>query len=177
MCLCVCGGGGGGVEGGITYWFCGCLGVIILWAVGCEMLECWWLHLQYLSFFSLPFFLWLSWWWCWCTAPRAHKPLRGIALYKSCYYNHYFLQSSGAVWKSRRPSWAPVPNKPTVSVDVKQHFIIFFLFSNGEISGRSVMESRIVHCCEEYSSEMNKNMQQMSGKALNLLNTTCHALK
>ena len=30
-------------------------------------------------------------------------------------------QSSGAVWKSRRPSWAPVPNKPTVSVDVKQH--------------------------------------------------------
>ena len=27
-------------------------------------------------------------------------------------------QSSGAVWKS----WAPVPNKPTVSVDVKQHF-------------------------------------------------------
>ena len=31
------------------------------------------------------------------------------------------LQSSGAVWKSRWPSWAPVPNKPTVSVDVKQH--------------------------------------------------------
>ena len=31
------------------------------------------------------------------------------------------LQSSGGVWKSRWPSWAPVPNKPTVSVDVKQH--------------------------------------------------------
>ena len=31
-------------------------------------------------------------------------------------------QSSGAVWKLRWPSWAPVPNKPTVSVDVKQHF-------------------------------------------------------
>ena len=30
-------------------------------------------------------------------------------------------QSSGAVWKSRWTSWAPVPNKPTVSVDVKQH--------------------------------------------------------
>ena len=30
-------------------------------------------------------------------------------------------RSSGAVWKSRWPSWAPVPNKPTVSVDVKQH--------------------------------------------------------
>ena len=30
-------------------------------------------------------------------------------------------QSSGAVWKSRWPSWAPIPNKPTVSVDVKQH--------------------------------------------------------
>ena len=31
-------------------------------------------------------------------------------------------QSSGAVWKSRWTSWAPVPNKPTVCVDVKQHF-------------------------------------------------------
>ena len=30
-------------------------------------------------------------------------------------------QSSGAVIKSRWTSWAPVPNKPTVSVDVKQH--------------------------------------------------------
>ena len=27
-------------------------------------------------------------------------------------------QSSGAVCKSRWPSWAPAPNKPTVSVDV-----------------------------------------------------------
>ena len=33
-------------------------------------------------------------------------------------------QSSGAVWKSRWTSWAPVPNEPTVSVDVKQHFTI-----------------------------------------------------
>ena len=33
------------------------------------------------------------------------------------------LQGSGAaVWKWRWPSWAPVPNKPTVFVDVKQHF-------------------------------------------------------
>ena len=30
-------------------------------------------------------------------------------------------RSSGAVWKSRWTSWAPVLNKPTVSVDVKQH--------------------------------------------------------
>ena len=30
--------------------------------------------------------------------------------------------SSGARWKSRWTSWAPVPNKLTVSVDVKQHF-------------------------------------------------------
>ena len=30
-------------------------------------------------------------------------------------------RSSGAVWKSRWPFWVPVPNKPTVSVDVKQH--------------------------------------------------------
>ena len=32
------------------------------------------------------------------------------------------VQNSGAVWNSRWPSWAPVRNKPTVSVDVKQHF-------------------------------------------------------
>ena len=31
-------------------------------------------------------------------------------------------QSSGAVSKSRWPSWVPVPNKPTVSVHVKQRF-------------------------------------------------------
>ena len=31
-------------------------------------------------------------------------------------------QSSGAAGESRWLSWAPVPNKPTVSVDVKQHF-------------------------------------------------------
>ena len=30
-------------------------------------------------------------------------------------------QNSGAVWKSRWPSWAPLPNNPTVSVDVKHH--------------------------------------------------------
>ena len=29
--------------------------------------------------------------------------------------------------KSRWPSWAPVPNKPTVSVDVKQHSTFFLL--------------------------------------------------
>ena len=31
------------------------------------------------------------------------------------------------MWKSRWPSWAPVPNKPTVSVDVKQHSAILVL--------------------------------------------------
>ena len=31
-------------------------------------------------------------------------------------------QSSGAMSKSRWTSWTPDPNKPTVSVDVKQHF-------------------------------------------------------
>ena len=40
------------------------------------------------------------------------------------YKDNTHTQSSGAVWKSRWTSWAPVPNKPTVSVDVKQHFII-----------------------------------------------------
>ena len=31
-------------------------------------------------------------------------------------------ESSGAVRKLRWTSWAPIPNKPTVCVDVKQHF-------------------------------------------------------
>ena len=35
-----------------------------------------------------------------------------------------YRQCSGAVLKWRWPSRAPVPNKPTVSVDVKQHFNI-----------------------------------------------------
>ena len=38
------------------------------------------------------------------------------------HHHHGYKQSSGAVWKSRWTSWATVPNKYTVSVDVKQHF-------------------------------------------------------
>ena len=34
------------------------------------------------------------------------------------------------MWNSRWPSWAPVPNKPRVSVDVKQHFSLIF-YVNG----------------------------------------------
>ena len=46
---------------------------------------------------------------------RVHRVQRSATYdFKSC-------QSSGAVWKSRWPSWVPVPNKPTVSVDVKRH--------------------------------------------------------
>ena len=49
-----------------------------------------------------------------------------------CYNLYHFCSTGrgwgggmkGAVWESRWQSWAPVPNKPTVSVDVKQHFII-----------------------------------------------------
>ena len=41
-------------------------------------------------------------------------------------YFSFFLLSfsragSGAVWKTSWPSWVPVPNKPMVYVDVKQH--------------------------------------------------------
>ena len=43
---------------------------------------------------------------------------------KSQFKQSWSTQSSGAVWKSRWLSWAPVPNKPMVSVDVKQHFNI-----------------------------------------------------
>ena len=47
--------------------------------------------------------------------------LYGRKKWKQCQPFFGFGQSSGAMWKSRWPSWAPVPNKPTVSVDVKQH--------------------------------------------------------
>ena len=39
-------------------------------------------------------------------------------------------QSSGAVWKSRWTSWAPVPNKPTVSVDVNQPSTVWVLLAS-----------------------------------------------
>ena len=53
----------------------------------------------------------------WCFMPSQLLQLRlGDGSHKPC------SQSSGGVWKSRWTSWAPVPNKPTVSVDVKQHF-------------------------------------------------------
>ena len=51
-----------------------------------------------------------------CTIPSAHKQYAVIL--------HYLSQSSGDVWKARWPSWAPVPNKPTVSVEVKQRSAI-----------------------------------------------------
>ena len=34
----------------------------------------------------------------------------------------YIFPSSGAVQKLRWTSWAPIPDKPMVSVDVEQHF-------------------------------------------------------
>ena len=46
---------------------------------------------------------------------------RRTALYKSDKQAQILTQRSGAVWKSRWTSWAPVTNKPTVSVDVRQH--------------------------------------------------------
>ena len=50
--------------------------------------------------------------------------LKACRLWRNSPLSHTSIhpQSSGAVWKSRWPSWAPIPNKPTVSVDVKQHF-------------------------------------------------------
>ena len=45
----------------------------------------------------------------------------------------FLFQSSGAVCKSRWPSWAPVPNKPTVSVDVKQHSTKIYFYRAQEL--------------------------------------------
>ena len=42
-------------------------------------------------------------------------------------------QSSGAVWKSRWLSWAPIPNKPAVSVDtstLQQHVLYHYYMEN-----------------------------------------------
>ena len=54
--------------------------------------------------------------------------------------------SSGAVWKSRWPSWALVPNKPTVSVDVKQHFnqSCFRSFTSKKSGGKTKKQK---NCC------------------------------
>ena len=46
---------------------------------------------------------------------------RLVSTYRLRYVRSH-QQSSETVWKSKWPSWAPVPNKPTVSLDVKQHF-------------------------------------------------------
>ena len=73
------------------------------------------------------------------------------------------LQSSGAVRKSRRPSWAPIPNKPTVSVDVKQHFNNEHSKVPGKIKRREVeldlevgpeeiMSSEVDLGCESWTS-------------------------
>ena len=52
---------------------------------------------------------------------RWGERLRDGVEYIRLFRAHRHHQNSGAVRKSRWPSWAPVPNKPTVSVDVKQH--------------------------------------------------------
>ena len=43
----------------------------------------------------------------------------GVQSTQTVITQHYY--SPGAVWKSRWPSWASVPNKPPVFVDIKQH--------------------------------------------------------
>ena len=54
--------------------------------------------------------------------PNCHHQTLPHWVYKEVGEGRGYIQSSGAVWKSRWTSWAPVPNKPTVSVDVKRHF-------------------------------------------------------
>ena len=53
-------------------------------------------------------------------SPKGYKDTKQHELHRGEEISSHHCQSSGAVWKSRWPSWAPVPNKPTVSVDVKQ---------------------------------------------------------
>ena len=56
-------------------------------------------------------------------------------------------QSSGAVWKSRWTSWAPVPNKPLVSVDVKQHFNLHGTNSDRYASRKNANEHKGFQNC------------------------------
>ena len=44
--------------------------------------------------------------------------------------------------KVRWTSWAPVPNKPTVSVDVKQHFIIITWAPRQSVRSQDLCKSR-----------------------------------
>ena len=46
-----------------------------------------------------------------------------LVLYESQHHHrHLTTVRVQKLWKSRQLSWAPVPNMPTVSVDIKQHF-------------------------------------------------------
>ena len=57
-----------------------------------------------------------------CSTLAGHWTRLKPVAYFTTYTHLGTRQSTGAVRKSRWASWAPVPNKPTVSVDVKQHF-------------------------------------------------------
>ena len=72
------------------------------------------------------------------------------------------FQSSGAVWKPRWTSWAPIPNKPTVAVKVKQHFnqpqwvqksgyVNFSIVQSSGAVWKSRWPSWVVHPNEPYS--------------------------
>ena len=67
-----------------------------------------------------------------------------------CCSHSFRIQSSGAVWKSRWPSWAPVSNKPTVFVDVKQHSTNQFRITQNKAAVR-VPESGKYRCIKETS--------------------------
>ena len=84
---------------------------------------------------SLPTLMQKSFWWWQCNDryrplpppnPPPSHPHISLMVSMDVKHHVYLLtyywdcQNSGAMWKSRWPSWASVPNKPTVSVDVKQ---------------------------------------------------------
>jgi len=57
----------------------------------------------------------------WTETKYEHPYCFSVLFVQKPYCFVWAVQRSGAVWKSRWPSWAPVHNMPTVSVDVKQH--------------------------------------------------------
>ena len=82
--------------------FCFVLHLLLFWCFCCSLLLC---DIIFLILRSVSVLRW---------------PFVVNRMFKSNYY-YQNQQSSGVVWKSRWPSWAPIPNKPMPSVDIKQH--------------------------------------------------------
>ena len=93
-------------------------------------------------------------------ADVAQEPLLWVP-YKVIAVAWHSGQSSGAVWKSRWMSWAPVPSKPTVSVDIKQHFIIMAFWPWGQTWSSASKKGQHTHTQQQ---QQQHQQQQQKGR-------------